>query len=165
MRFRFRIEPLGAHDRSSFSCGDPELDRYFRQLISQDVRRRAARAFVAVALDTGEAVGFYTLSAGAVERGSLPPRAASKAPPYARVPVVLLGRLAVHIDCQGQGLGGALLFEALARAEKSELGIYAMIVEPKSDPAGAFYRRHGFQPTDTDPSVLFLPLASAGAAR
>lgn len=165
MTARFRIEPLGAHDRSFFSCGDPGLDRYFRDLITQDVRRRAARAFVAVDRGTGEIAGFFTLSAGAVDRRGLPPTAASKAPPYASVPAVLLGRLAVRTSFQGEGLGEVMLFDALSRAEKSELGIYAMIVHPKNGRAADFYRRYGFQPTETDPSALFLPLASVKAAR
>lgn len=164
MTSRFRIEPLGTHDRSAFSSGDSALDGYFRQFIGQDVRRRAARAFVAVEQETSEVAGFYTLSAAAVNRDALPPHLAERAPRYLRVPTVLLGRLAVASTHQGHGLGEALLFDALLRAARSDLGIYAMIVDPKNERASAFYRRYGFEPTDTDPAVLFLPLAAARTA-
>ena len=41
------IEPLGKqHDRATFSCGIPELDRYLVRQAVQDVRRRIARVFV-----------------------------------------------------------------------------------------------------------------------
>ena len=37
-----------AHDRTAFSCGSPELDRYLREHASQDIKRDIARVFVAV---------------------------------------------------------------------------------------------------------------------
>jgi len=39
-RAPWRIEPLDkAHDRTGFVSGAPELDRYIRELASQDVRQ------------------------------------------------------------------------------------------------------------------------------
>lgn len=50
--FPYRIEPLTSqHDRSSFSCGSPPLDRYIREQATQDIRRRVAKCFVALATD------------------------------------------------------------------------------------------------------------------
>jgi hypothetical protein len=47
----FRIEPLASQDRKEFSCGSAQLDRYFRELVTQDIKRRVASCFVA--LDDG----------------------------------------------------------------------------------------------------------------
>jgi len=59
----FVVEPLGSsHNRRSFTCGVEPLDRYFREQVSQDIRRRLSNCFVAV--DTpGEVARYYTLSA------------------------------------------------------------------------------------------------------
>jgi hypothetical protein len=46
---RFRIEPLGErHEQSGFECGVEPLDRYFRQQVAQDIRRRVTACFVAM---------------------------------------------------------------------------------------------------------------------
>lgn len=163
MSSRFRIEPLRNHERSAFSCGEPALDNYFRRQIGQDVRRRAANAFVAVDVETEQIAGFFTLSAAGVNRGDLPERAAAKAPPYKQAPAVLLGRMAVAQAFQGVGLGAALLANALTRAATSELGVFAMIVQPKNERARAFYLHYGFDAVEADPSVLFLLLTSEAA--
>src|SRR3546814_5054643 len=45
---RFAIEPLGkGHQRKAFSCGNERIDRYFREAITQDIKRRYATCFVA----------------------------------------------------------------------------------------------------------------------
>lgn len=60
----FRIEPLSrTHDRSRFQSGSVPLDRYFREQVSQDVRRHLATCFVAVSVDTSEVAGYYILAA------------------------------------------------------------------------------------------------------
>ena len=68
------IQPLGAHhDRLSFACGEPSLDNYIRRQATQDIRRHIARVFVATDADPAAILGFYTLSATAVEARTLPP--------------------------------------------------------------------------------------------
>ena len=94
------IEPLAKqHDRAAFSCGVPELDRYLTEQASQDVRRRMASVFVA-AIDK-RVIGFYSLSAIAISRESLPVDIVRKLPKYP-IPAVLLGRLATDTSFQGQ---------------------------------------------------------------
>ena len=44
-----------------------------------------------------------------------------------------MGRLAVDQNFQGQGLGGALLGDALHRSIRSEIMAYAMVVDAKDD--------------------------------
>lgn len=157
----YRIEPLGEHDRSAFSCGDEVLDGYFRRVIGQDVRRRAASAYVAINSETEEVLGFYTLSAWAIDREHLPARVAAKAPRYSRAPAVLLGRLAVDAKHQGRQLGVILVADALKRALAVEIGAYAMLVQPKNERAQAFYLTRGFEPLEAGSPFLFMPLATA----
>jgi predicted GNAT family N-acyltransferase len=55
-----------------------------------------------------------------------------------------MGRLAVERDFKGQGLGGALLADALHRATPSEMAGFALVVDAKDEAAAAFYSHHGF---------------------
>ncbi|MFA6014943.1 MAG: GNAT family N-acetyltransferase [Gallionellaceae bacterium] len=72
-----------------------------------------------------------------------------------------MGRLAVDEKFKGQGLGAALLADALTRSLMSDMAAYAMLVDAKNDKAAAFYLHHGFIPLPDSPLSLFLPLATA----
>lgn len=120
-----------------------------------------ATAFVALERDTGRIAGYYTLSAASVPVVDLPDALKARLPRYPSIPAVLLGRLAVDRRYRGQGLGGALLADALTRAAIAEIGAYALVVEAKDEAAAAFYRHHGFIPFREQPRRLFLPIATA----
>lgn len=160
-RVPFLIVPLdGTHERSGFNSNVSALDNYFRQQVSQDVRRNVAACFVA--LDDKESVaGYYTLASSSVLLNELPPAVAKKLPRYPSVPAVRMGRLAVDQAYKGQGLGAALLADALMRAVRAEIAAYALLVDAKDVTAAAFYRHHGFIALPEAPLTLFLPLASA----
>lgn len=160
-RAPFRIAALeGSHDRSQFSCGEPALDRYLREQVSQDIRRRVAACFVAVT-DELQIAGYYTLSTASVPLTDLPDALRRKLPRYAAVPAIRMGRLAVDGTFKGKGLGSALLSNALRRAIDSEIPAAVLIVDAKDEQAADFYRHLGFIELGSDPLHLFLPLATA----
>ena len=139
-----RIRPLGAdHDRGTFSCGVPALDRYLREQAGQDARRRVTAPFVAIA-DGTKVVGFYTLSATSIELTDVPAALAKKLPRYPRLPATLLGRLATDLSARGIGLGRVLLVDAITRAVRSEIASFAMVLDAKDESAASFYAREGF---------------------
>ncbi len=156
----FRVVPLDtAHNRAAFNSGSEPLDRYLREQVTQDVRRRVAACFVALA--DGQAIaGYYTLASASLLLAELPPSTGKKLPRYPTVPAVRMGRLAVDQSFKAQGLGGALLADALDRAARSEIAAYAMMVDAKDAVAAAFYRHHGFIALPDSPLSLFLPLAT-----
>ena len=157
---RFRVNALdGALDRSGFDCGTPALDHYFHAQVTQDIKRRVATCFVAHD-ETGTIAGYYTLSAAGVMLTQLPASVVKKLPRYPSVPVVRMGRLAVDRRFKGLSLGAALLFDALARAARSDIGAYAMQVDAKDEAAAAFYQHHGFTPFEQQALTLYLPLAT-----
>jgi ribosomal protein S18 acetylase RimI-like enzyme len=157
-----RIEPLsGQHDRSKFISGSDALDRYFREQASQDFKRRIATCFVAVGRDREEVVGYYTLTATSVALSAFSTEVIKKLPRYPVVPAVLLGRLAVARNYQGQGIGGVLLADALKRTSRAELGVFAMVVDAENDAAQRFYEHHGFTALPGERLRLFLPIADA----
>lgn len=140
----YRIEKLAKHDRKRFECGSAPLERYFREQVTQDVKRRLAFCFVAVAED-GTLAGFYTLAATSIALDRLSADRAKHLPRYPVVPAILLGRLAVATAHQGKRLGGALVADALLRATHSEIVGHLMVVDAKDDHAAAFYEHLGFE--------------------
>ena len=161
----FRIALLDAeHDRSAFTSGSLPLDRYLRERATQDIRRRVAACFVALTTEQRIA-GYYTLASASMLLADLPAAAAKKLPRYPTVPAVRMGRLAIDETFKGQGLGAALLADALERATRSEIASHALLVDAKDDDAGAFYRHHGFIAFPDTPLTLFLPLVTASAVR
>ena len=153
-----RLQEL--HQRRGFTCGLEALDNYFRQQVSQDVRRRVTACYVALTPEQRIA-GYYTLASAAVLLSDLPSSVAKKLPRYPTVPAVRLGRLAVDLDFKGNGLGGALLADALGRSLRAEIAAFALIVDAKDESAIAFYRHHGLTTLPGQPMRLFLPLATA----
>lgn len=153
-----------AHDRTTFNSGSEPLDRYLREQVTQDARRRVAACFVA--LDEEQRIaGYYTLASASLLLADLPGSIGKKLPRYPTVPAVRMGRLAVDQAFKGQGLGGALLADALDRAARSEIAAYALMVDAKDGAAAAFYQHHGFIALPDSPRTLFLPLATVQASR
>jgi GNAT superfamily N-acetyltransferase len=153
----YRIERLGQHDRQSFTCGADDLDRYFRERITQDARRRIASAFVAIG-PQGDIAGYYTLAPTAIALDALPPDRAKKLPRYPVVPAFLLGRLAIASGHQGKRLGAALLADAILRATRAEISGYAMVVDAKDETAARFYEHLEFMRLPGDPLRLIRVL-------
>jgi ribosomal protein S18 acetylase RimI-like enzyme len=160
----FRVEALADHDRSGFSCRDAALDRYFKTLVTQDIRRHVANCFVAVEVASGAVAGFYTIAAAGIPTPDLPPDITKRLPRYPTLPAVRIGRLAVDHRFQGRGLGGALLADAAAKALQEPAAAFALLVDAKNDAAVAFYELHGFLRFASHPGILFLPLATAAKA-
>jgi ribosomal protein S18 acetylase RimI-like enzyme len=161
----FRLAPLDAgHNRTAFNSDSEPLNRYLREQVSQDVRRRVAACFVAL-VDGSRIAGYYTLASTSLVLADLPTSTGKKLPRYPTVPAVRMGRLAVDQAFKGHGLGGALLADALDRAARSEIAAFALMVDAKDEAAAAFYRHHGFIALPDSPLTLFLPLATVQGPR
>lgn len=158
-----RITALGkAHDRTTFSCGNPDLDDWFRRRAGQDAKRNVARVFVAVDPKLG-VVGFYSLSAFTFSTEDLPKELGRKLPRYNAIPAALIGRLASDLRVRGQGIGKILLADAVRRVicAMEEIAVFAIVVEAKDERAAGFYRAFGFTPFPLNPYRLFLPMKTA----
>jgi len=147
------------HDRSQFDCGIPVLNEWLATKISQFEKKDLARTYVLVESGHDVVQGYYALSNHTVIFDALPEDQA-KGLPRIDVPVVLIGRLAVDLSTQGQGLGEFLLIDALRRAEylASKIGIRAVEVDAINDAARKFYEKYGFLSLKDDPHHLFLPI-------
>ncbi len=161
MKGSITIEPLGSsHDRTTFSSGVAALDRYLRELATQDAKRRVSNCFVAVGAD-GVVVGYYTFAAASFPLSELSAKEAKRLPRYPLLPAGLIGRLAVDTRFRGRRLGGALVMDAVLRATRADPAIFAIIVDAKDENAAGFYLRLGFRRFPSRPTSLFVPVSTA----
>ena len=157
----FPIEPFGPqHDRQNFRSGNDSLDVYFRERVRKEIEAGVAAAFVMA--DGPAVLGYYTLSAHGIERGTLPETVVRKLklPKYPLIPATLMGRLAVDLKHQGRRLGEILLMDGLKRAylHSRQVASFAVVVDAKEN-AVEFYRRYGFlaMPPGTR---MFIPMGT-----
>ncbi|WP_347988688.1 GNAT family N-acetyltransferase [Methylomonas sp. AM2-LC] len=157
---RFHIRPYTKSViRTEFDCGQSELNSYIRHYATQDIKRNVARIFIATPEEQDtQLAGFYTLSAGSISCSELPESLTKKLPRYP-VPIAILGRLAVDLKYQGQGLGSILLADACQRvAHASKTLAVAGIVVDAKESAADFYRHFGFMPLNGISNKLLLPI-------
>ena len=148
------------HERKQFDCGNEELNNYLQRYARQNDKLGINKTFVAIEPDTPVVVdGYYTISSSAIDFQSLPEENKRKLPAYP-VPAALIGRLAVDISCQGEGLGTELLVDALLRIVRasSQIGIYVVRVDAIDEKAKQFYLKHEFIPFEDSLLSLFLPI-------
>ena len=155
--------PLTAeHELSQFDCGQPALDDWLRHRALKN-ESRISRTYVVCA--GRRVVGYYCVSAGAIERAAAPGKVRRNAPDA--VPVSVIGRLAVDRTHAGKGLGADLLADALRRIAQASrsIGIPAVLVHAKDDAAKRFYLRCAeFIEFPEDSRTLFLPIETVVTA-
>ena len=161
---RPRIEPIQAsHAVEAFDCGEVALNRFLIRFALVNQRARASRTYVALAGDA--VVGFHTLVVGEVSPEQAPEHI-RKGLARHPIPLMVLARLAVAVEHQGQGLGAALLKDAIGRtlAAAEIAGIRALAVHAKDERARGFYGHFGFWPSPSDPQHLVVLLKDLQAA-
>jgi GNAT superfamily N-acetyltransferase len=133
------------HTLSGFDSGEASLDEWLLNSALGSDARGITRTFVWTEVDTTNVIGYYTLMAHVLQRAALPKSLGHGSP--SEIPAVLLARLALDKSSQGQGLGGALLADALERAALAarNVGARFAVVDALHEPAGAFYEHHGFK--------------------
>jgi ribosomal protein S18 acetylase RimI-like enzyme len=141
---RFHIEVLSSHHRSAFCCGNDRIDQYFRQTVTQDIKRRLATCFVAVETATGRLAGFYTLTSNSIPLSEIPDDLRKKLPHSLPIGVALIGWLGRDVAFKGQQVGEKLLIDAIRTIAAATIASHAIIVDAIDDKAADFYRGYGF---------------------
>ncbi len=153
-----RVEKLRPdHPVAGSDCGREELNRYLLRYALQNQQAGAAQTYVGFADDS--VIGYHTLAVGQVSREESPERLIKGLARHP-VPIMLLPRLAVDRRWQGQGVGRALLRDAMRRTLQAAdiAGIRAFAVHAKDEEARTFYRKFDFIPSPSDPMHLFVLL-------
>jgi len=144
-----------SHDVARFDCGKEALNEFLAKYAWQNQASGGARTYV---LARGvRVVGYYSLTPASVSPEDAPGRVIKGQGRYP-VPVILMARFAVDKLEQGQGLGKALLRDALRRAlgGAEAIGGRAFLVHAKDEEARAFDEKFGMEPSPTHPFHLFL---------
>lgn len=152
------VRKLAAADRvDAFDCSQSALNQFLQRFALVNQKANSAQTYVCCQDDV--VVGFYSLAVGSVDPESTPSRV-MKGLARHPVPVMILARLAVDKEHQREGLGQALLKDALLRTVQAAdiAGIRCLLVHAKDDAAGQWYESWEFEPSPTDPYHLFLML-------
>ena len=122
------------HDRDGFACGEPSLDDYLRTLATQHHRAGISTTHVLVDdSDSRRILGYYTLAAAQLLLSDLSEEDRRGLPRYP-VPAIRMGRLAIAVSAQGQGLGDYLLAHAVARCLGLREQLHALLLAPLGVP-------------------------------
>ncbi len=153
-------------DRTSFCCGNVELDRFFQRYAGQNQFRHHI-GITYILLVGSKIAGFLTVSAGEITVEDLPNQTRRRLPEYP-LPIMRIARLAIDKKFQGLGLGKKILRASfiLALEMKSSYGCVGVIVDAKQESIN-FYQKLGFIPLQTfagelgdrpQPKPLFLAI-------
>lgn len=152
------VHKLSVEDATeAFDCGQPELNLFLKRHALVNQRANSAQTYVCCV--GGAVIGYYSLCVGGVRFEDAPGRVTKGLVRHA-VPVMLLARLGVDRDCQGQGqgLGRALLKDAILRTLQAAdiAGIRCILAHAKDEAARQWYLSWDFEPSPTDHLHLFL---------
>ena len=145
-----------AHDISGFDCGVSSLNDWLQRYALKNQDSDISRTFVFC--DDGRVIGYYCLSASGADRNLLPKKIARGKPNP--VPVVLLGRLGISVDYQGEGLGSVLLKDSFVRVLSvlDVIGFSSILVHALDSGVVDFYVRNGFAISPEDSLILFCTI-------
>jgi GNAT superfamily N-acetyltransferase len=150
-----RPAPLSdQHFLEHFDCGEASLNDWLKKTAFKNQSTGASRCFVIC--KNNQVLGYYSLSSGAISRSSAPKGMQRNTP--TSLPVIVMGRLAIDKKYHNQGLGKALLRDAMLRIvnASAEVGIFAMLIHALSSSAKQFYLSCGFVESPLQPMTLMM---------
>jgi GNAT superfamily N-acetyltransferase len=120
----------------------------------------SARTYVVCPINEPDrVVGYFAISTAVEQRNALPSAKLRRGMPE-QVPLLLIGRIAVDAEWRGQGIGSALLVDALRRclAASEIAGARGVVAHAIDDAAVDFYQRHGFARSPLGERVMLIPI-------
>jgi len=154
-------EPLAQHHHlENFNSGKPALDDWLTRYARQAQQSGSAKTFI---IRNGERVaGYFSLTVGQIDTLEASERIRKGMGRYP-IPVIILSRLAVHLQDQKRGLGTCLLRDAILRTLliAGQAGVRALLTHPIDMDAARFYLRFGFEPSPLREGQLLLLLKDA----
>lgn len=156
-------QPLAdRHQFADFDSGVPTLDDWLKRRAAKNQTNGSSRTYVVC--EGNAVIGYYCLAAGALGHAEAPSTLKRNRPDP--VPVLVLGRLAIHKDHHQKGIGTALLNDAIRRAIQAAdiAGVTALLVHAISEQARRFYLSRGFIESPLKPMTLCLMLATVDQA-
>lgn len=164
MPYRKPCPIANQHIIEGFSSGKPSLDSWLKEMALHNQEQGYTRTFV-IADENFKVVGYHSVCAGMIHRSDVSRSVkGSKAP--TEIPIAVLARLAVDAEYQGNGLGKALLRNALMSVVSAAqvVAFRAVIIHALDDEAVTFYKKFGFQETKNMERRLILPTKDIAAS-
>ena len=133
-----------------FHSGSDTIDNWVSRYASKAKQRGTAVIYASRPVCDGgpldRIAGFYTLFAYSLLRSTVSASWVTRNTPP-DIPAILLGMLAVEADYCGQGLGSALLQDAVIRSQfvADNIGAKVLVVDPLTPDLESFYERFGFK--------------------
>jgi GNAT superfamily N-acetyltransferase len=151
------------HKFDTFASGEMTLDSWLQERALSNMKIGASRTYVLCPQNSLTVIAYYALCMGQILNKET--TAAMRRNMPEQIPAVILARLAVDQQWQGQGLGSALLKDAVNRTQQAakEIACRLMIVHALSVEAENFYQRYGFvRLPSTDKTTYALDLLKYG---
>ncbi len=147
------------HQTAEFECGADSLNEWLNRRALKNEYHGESRTYVVC--EGNRVVGYHALAAGSIARKESPGGLKRNMP--APIPALILGRLAVDLQWQRQGIGPGLVRDAIARSinVSKQIGTQVLIVHALNGKAETFYRKYGFVESRLVPGTLLLPLLIA----
>jgi predicted N-acetyltransferase YhbS len=144
------------HVLSDFDCGNDTLNTWLKSRALENQNKFSTTRVVCAEKNV---IAYYTLVYGSVNRDEMTRSFKTNAPE--RIPVMILGRLAVDLKWQEKRIGKHLLKEALIKTmEASRIAaVRGLLVHAIDDKAKSYYQHYGFLESKVE-LTLFLPLES-----
>jgi len=141
------------HQLSSFDCGVTSLNKWLQKCAIKNDHSGISRTYVIGNDQT--VIGYYCLATGAIGHTEAKAFGRNRPDP---IPVLVLSRLAVHKDHHNQGIGRALLRDAVLRSlQASQIaGVSALLVHALCETDRRFYLSNGFLESPINPGILYL---------
>lgn len=138
-----REQFVASHDVSNFNSGQPTLDSWLRQHALSANSRDYSRTYVWHP-GNGQVVAFFTLSGYMIDRDQLSEK--RRKGEQREIPSILLGKLALDISLQKQGLSEELIADAVIEAERASNQAAArfLIVDALDPTLIGLYEKFGF---------------------
>jgi len=149
-------QPINSsHDISQFQSKSKTLNNWLKQ---KTLKNEGDTARTYVVICEHKVIGYYCLASSGVYHSLAIRKVKQNAPDPA--PCMLIGRLAVDGQWEGQGIGSGLLRDAIFRVLQASkiVGIRCILVHAKDEEAKQFYLKHKFKPSPIEPLTLMLPL-------
>lgn len=160
-------------ERGDFTCGDADLDEFYRRDSIKGAQQLLAVSY-AVVNRGGKTVAFFSLSNDSIKKDLLPTKSAFKRlvksipfeKRYASMPAAKIGRFGVDLSFGRRGLGGDILtFLKYWFANDNKTGCRFLLVDAyNTDEVVGFYRKNGFrflageQDTNEDTRIMYFDL-------
>ena len=150
------------HSLEEFDCGETSLNEWLKKRALKNDVGDASRTYV-VCCDN-IVVAYYPLHLGCIQHSDAVRKIKRNMPDP--IPAIVLGRLAVDLNHQGQGLAKGLIKDMFLRAiQVSDLaGTKAVLVKALNDRVATFYQTFGFVQSKTDSLLLMKAISEVRAS-